>query len=174
VPSALEVAQNFFRHSVWKNTSERVARRCDDTVDKKRVNSGVLKTPLFGESWATKNITKKPRKCSLRRATNVMFSKFRGWCRQKKPRAAQFFVTVLRAVLINELIRGQRFWQVVFFTEHLLPVRFLPSHLFLLHIHRHVLKIVGDIGGDVARGTAILVVHKHAVHQAQRLCNVTH
>ena len=28
---------------VWKDTSERVARRCDDTVDKKRVNSCVLK-----------------------------------------------------------------------------------------------------------------------------------
>ena len=36
------------------------------------------KTPLFGESLATKNIAKKTRKCSLRRATNVMFSKFRG------------------------------------------------------------------------------------------------
>jgi len=28
---------------VWKDTSERVARRCDDTVDKKQVNSCVLK-----------------------------------------------------------------------------------------------------------------------------------
>jgi len=28
---------------VWKDTSERVARRCDDTIDKKRVNSCVLK-----------------------------------------------------------------------------------------------------------------------------------
>jgi len=28
---------------VWKDTSERVARRCDDTVDKKRVNSCQLK-----------------------------------------------------------------------------------------------------------------------------------
>jgi len=28
---------------VWKDTSERVARRCNDTVDKKRVNSCVLK-----------------------------------------------------------------------------------------------------------------------------------
>jgi len=32
------------------------------------------KTPLFGESWTIKNIAKNPRKCSLRRATNVMFS----------------------------------------------------------------------------------------------------
>jgi len=33
------------------------------------------KTPLFGEIWATKNIAKKTRKCSLRRATNVGFFK---------------------------------------------------------------------------------------------------
>ena len=45
------------------------------------------KTLLFGESWATKNIAKKPRKCSLRRATNVMFSKFREWRRENKNRA---------------------------------------------------------------------------------------
>jgi len=32
-------------------------------------------TPLFGEIWATKNIAQKTRKCSLRHATNVVFSK---------------------------------------------------------------------------------------------------
>jgi len=31
---------------VWKDTSERVARRCDNTVDKRLVKSCVLK-PLF-------------------------------------------------------------------------------------------------------------------------------
>ena len=51
------------------------------------------KTPLFG----AKNIAKNPRKCSLRCATNVMFSRFRRWRRQKINR----FETVLRAVLIN-------------------------------------------------------------------------
>jgi len=30
-------------YCVWKDTSERMARRCDDTVDKKRVNSCALK-----------------------------------------------------------------------------------------------------------------------------------
>jgi len=30
-------------YSVWKDTSERVVRCCDDTVDKKQVNSYVLK-----------------------------------------------------------------------------------------------------------------------------------
>jgi len=32
---------------VWKDTSERVARRCDDTVDKKQVNFCVLKYLFF-------------------------------------------------------------------------------------------------------------------------------
>jgi len=41
-------------------------------------------TPLFGEIWATKNIAQKTRKCSLRHATNVVFSKFRVWRRKKK------------------------------------------------------------------------------------------
>ena len=65
-------------NQIWKDTSECVARRCDDNVDKKRVNSCVLKKPHFGGGWATKKIAKKPWKCSLRRATNVTFSKFRG------------------------------------------------------------------------------------------------
>jgi len=49
------------------------------------------KTPLFGESWATKNIAKKTRKCFLRRATNVTFSKFRGWRRKKKTTQSAVF-----------------------------------------------------------------------------------
>jgi len=32
---------------VWKDTSERVARRCDDTVDKKRMSACVLKKPFL-------------------------------------------------------------------------------------------------------------------------------
>jgi len=43
---------------VWKDTSERVARRCDDTVDKKRVNSGVLKQ-LFLEGVEQPKISPK-------------------------------------------------------------------------------------------------------------------
>ena len=63
---------------VWKDTSERVVRRCNDTVDKKRVNSCVLKH-LFLERVEQQKISpKKPRKCCLRRATNVVFWKFRG------------------------------------------------------------------------------------------------
>ena len=44
---------------VWKESSERVARRCDDTVDKKQVNSWVLRH-LCGGSSGTKNTTKPP------------------------------------------------------------------------------------------------------------------
>jgi len=52
-------------YSIWKDMSERVTRRCDDTADKihkKRVNFCVLKH-LFGGSWVTKKIaTKKTHK----------------------------------------------------------------------------------------------------------------
>jgi len=69
---------NYF---VWKDTSERVAWRCDYTVDKKQVNSCVPKH-LFLEGVEQPKISpKKSRKCIVRRATNVTSSKFRGWRR---------------------------------------------------------------------------------------------
>ena len=49
------------------------------------------KKPLLGESWATKYIGKKTRKCSLWRATKVMFWKFRGWRRAKKTALREVF-----------------------------------------------------------------------------------
>jgi len=52
---------------------------------------------LLGGSWATKKIAPKTWKCSFRRATHVTVSKFRG--------SAQFFETVLRAILIYSLIQ---------------------------------------------------------------------
>jgi len=60
-------------------------------------------------------------KFSLRRATEVMFSKFRGWRRKK--RNCGFFETAHRAVLIDQLICDQIFWEVVFLTE------FIPLQL---------------------------------------------
>ena len=74
----LGVNSTVTKHSdyfVWKDTSQSVARRCDDTVDTKRVNSCVLKTPILGGSWATKKIAKRTQKCSLQRTTNVNFQK---------------------------------------------------------------------------------------------------
>jgi len=44
---------------VWKDTSERVARRCDYTVDKKRVNSCVLKHLFLEGVEQPKILTKK-------------------------------------------------------------------------------------------------------------------
>ena len=43
---------------VWKDTSERVVPCCDDTVDKKRVNSSVLKQ-LFLEGVEQPKISPK-------------------------------------------------------------------------------------------------------------------
>ena len=52
-------------------------------ADKKRVNSCVLETISFLGSSETKILSTKNKKCSLRRAANFTFFKFRGW-RSKK------------------------------------------------------------------------------------------
>jgi len=44
---------------VWKDKSERMARRCDDTVDKKRVNSCVLQH-LFWTELSNQKYCQKP------------------------------------------------------------------------------------------------------------------
>jgi len=61
------------------------------------------KIPLFEGVEQPKNSL--DRKCFLRRATNVMFSIFRGWRRKKLPRSAQLFQTVFRVVSMNQSIR---------------------------------------------------------------------
>ena len=87
---------------VWKDMLERVAWRCDDTVDRKRMNSCQLKH-LFGRELSNpKNRTKKLEILS-RRAANVTFSWFGGWRRPKK--TARFFETALRAVLLDPLVQ---------------------------------------------------------------------
>jgi len=47
-------------HFVWKETSERMAQRCDDTIDKKRLNSCVLKHLSRRELNNQKNGPKTP------------------------------------------------------------------------------------------------------------------
>jgi len=50
MPHPKPIDLDMTKHSdyfVWKDTSERVARRCDYTVDKKRVNYCVLKHLFF-------------------------------------------------------------------------------------------------------------------------------
>jgi len=84
---------------VSMDTSERVARRCDDTVDKKRVNSCVLKH-LFGEgwSWATKNIAQKPKNAFSDALLMSRFQNFAADAANKK--------TALRTVFWNYALRG--------------------------------------------------------------------
>ena len=103
-------------HFVWKDAAECVTRPCDDTVDRKRVNSCVLKH-LFWRKFKHQKNRQKTRKCSLRRATNVTFSKYCGW-RRKKPRSAKFLKPrFAQSELIQwfKLIWGRRFWEVCFF-----------------------------------------------------------
>jgi len=52
-PTDFDVTKNS-DYFVWKDTSERAVRRCDDTVDKKRVKSCVLKQ-LFLEGVTGSN-----------------------------------------------------------------------------------------------------------------------
>ena len=92
------------------------------------------KTPLFWESWATKNIAKKPRKYSLRRATNVTFSKICG-CRSKKEKVAPRGFSKLHFTQF-QLSRGQQFWEVVFITAPCL------SSVMSLNIGSALVKIM--------------------------------
>ena len=69
---------------------------------------------IIAGSWATKKKVKNPQKCSLRRDTNVAYLKFRGWRRKKK--SARFWSCTPRNFNKFKLIRGQRFWEFIFFT----------------------------------------------------------
>ena len=77
---------------VWKDTSERVARRCDYTVDKKRVNSCVLKN-FFLEGVEQPKISPKNPRNAL--SDTLLMSRFQNF-------SAPFFETALRALLIIE------------------------------------------------------------------------
>jgi len=77
-----------------------MARRCDETVDKKRVNSCVLKF-LFWRELSNQEYRPKNTEMLSPTRSNVTFSKF-----------ARFFEIALRATLMEnyvEFIRGQRF-----------------------------------------------------------------
>jgi len=72
---------------VWKDTSERVARRCDYTVDEKRVNSCVLKH-LFLEGVEQPKIS--PKKPGNALSDALLMSRFQNLARFLKPRFARF------------------------------------------------------------------------------------
>ena len=78
-----------------------MARRCDYTVDKKRVNSCVLKH-LFLEGVEQPNISpKKPGNALSDALLMSRFQNFAADAAKKNPRSVLFFETALRAVLIN-------------------------------------------------------------------------
>jgi len=82
---------------VWKDTSGRVARRCDNTVDKKRVNSCVLRHLFLEENEQPKISHKCPGNAVSDALLMSHFQNFAADAAKNK--------TALRAVLINELIR---------------------------------------------------------------------
>jgi len=90
---------------VWKDTSERVARRCDDTIDKKRVNSCVLQH-LFLEGFEQPKMSpKNPGNAFSDALLMSRFQNFAADAAKQKPRSARFWKTALRAVLINQSIQ---------------------------------------------------------------------
>jgi len=86
---------NMTKHSdyfVWKDTSERVARRCDDTVDKKRVNSCVLKHLFLKGVEQPKISSKNPRNALSDALLMSRFENFAADAAKKKNRAPRGFV----------------------------------------------------------------------------------
>jgi len=90
-----------------------MARRYDNAVDKKRMNSCVLKHLFWRELSNRKHCQKNPEMLSETRYECHVFKILRLTPQKTELRSAQCFETALRAVLINsnqfELIRGQRF-----------------------------------------------------------------
>jgi len=99
---------------VWKDTSERVARRCDDTVDKKRVNSCVLKNLFWREMSNQKYHQTKPGNAL---ADTLLMSRFQNFAADAAKKNHEVSWNRASRGLINEWIRGQRLWEVVFSTE---------------------------------------------------------
>jgi len=71
---------------VWKDTSERVARRCDDSVDKKRVNSCTLKQFFLEGVEQQKILPKKPRNALSDALLMSRFQNFAAHAAEKNPR----------------------------------------------------------------------------------------
>ena len=84
-PTDLDMTKHS-EYFVWKDASERVARRCDDIVDKKRVNSCVLKH-LFLEGVEQPKIS--PKKPGNALSDALLMSRFQFFCdwRRKKKTA---------------------------------------------------------------------------------------
>ena len=78
-----------------------MARRCDYTVDKKRVNSCVLKHLFLERVEQPKISPTKPGNALSDALLLSCFENFAADAATKKPNSARIFETALRAVLIN-------------------------------------------------------------------------
>jgi len=124
----------------WPNTRNTLFERTRQSswldaettpVNNKRVNSCVWKHPLFWGSLATKKPPKTPRNAF---SDALLMSRFKnGAAKKQKLPCARFFETALRTVLIDQLIRGQRFWEIVCFTGVCRVV--IDGHRILLGAH---------------------------------------
>jgi len=115
------VNSTLIKHSdyfVWKDTSERVTLRCNNTVDKERVNPCVLNISFWRELSNQKTFPKTP---EIRSPEHYYFEvlKISQLTPQKRTCSTRFLETALPAILIksNQLMWGQRFWKLIFFIE---------------------------------------------------------
>ena len=95
-PTDLDMTRHL-DYFVWKDTSERVARRCDDTVDEKQVNSYVLKHLFFEGVELPKMSPKKPGNALSDALLILSFKKFAGWRRKK----INFEFIILRSYFLH-------------------------------------------------------------------------
>jgi len=113
---------------VWKDASERVTRRCDDTTWQEASEFLCMKTSLFLSEFRNNKIPKKTLQCPLHEVLRMSrFQKFEAGAGKKKPRG---FYAVLMDPFINPLIRGQRFWEVVCFSTAPLTCCSWQEHLW--------------------------------------------
>jgi hypothetical protein len=88
---------------VWKDTTERVARRCEDIVDKKRVR---VEQPKIS-----------PKNPGNALSDALLISRFQKFVADAAPRGfLKLRFAWFQLMSWFELIWGQRFWEVVFFT----------------------------------------------------------
>ena len=100
------------------------------------MNSYALKHLFFWGRSATTKFAQKPQKYSFQRATNVTFSNFGG---QKLTALRAVFLNLascnLISSLMDEVIQGQRFWEVVWRVVCFTAVRsYVTSWVFTKHL----------------------------------------
>jgi len=111
------------RINLFERTRQSATRRCDDTSWEEASEFLCIKTLPFLREFSNNKIRQNSQECSLWRATNVRFSIFAASAEKEKPCCTRFFENALRAVLIDQLIQVQRFWEVVCFTGHAVTAR---------------------------------------------------